>query len=499
MKHSFEHISILALVVLTVVAAPARSENMSVSAVTVAAASSRSEHALVTFNISWRNSWRTASEPGNHDAAWVFVKFRERGGIWRHATLSTDAAHHAVRRDNRVAARVEVGVTDGRGVGVFLSRAREGRGTIAWRNVALRWLRADDGVSTDADVEVRVFALEMVHVPRGEFAIGDGSRTLVQGQLHRSGFVTQPFLIDARAAVSPVALGGFSADALANNDGVGMFETGEDDFSSLVTQTLPPTFPKGYDGFHIMKYEITEREYVDFLNTLTPAQQAQRAYTSGENGNEIRLRGGVYVTAVPDQSCSNLNWADGAAFCDWAGLRPMTELEFEKAGRGPGLPMPNAFAWGDTTLPASMGGFGNPFATAEVETDDIEEKRRGGGPRHDDPGERVAVRAAGAPQGPRALGASYWGVMDLSGRLWERCVSIGHPLGRAFDGKPGDGMLDAQGSADVEGWPGADAVGSGFRGGAIFDKIAARRVSDRYYANYPSDYRYGNSGFRGVR
>jgi formylglycine-generating enzyme required for sulfatase activity len=89
--------------------------------------------------------------------------------------------------------------------------------------------------------------------------------------------------------------------------------------------------------------------------------------------------------------------------------------------------------------------------------------------------------------------------MDLSGRLWERCVSIGHPLGRAFDGKPGDGMLDAQGSADVEGWPGADAVGSGFRGGAIFDKIAARRVSDRYYANYPSDYRYGNSGFRGVR
>lgn len=498
MQQRHTHITLLALLLLAA-AQPARGENMSVSAVTVSTPSGGRDHALVHFNLSWRNSWRTASLPGNHDAAWVFVKFRAHDGVWRHATLSTDPAHHLVRHDNRVPARVEIGRTDGRGVGVFLSRARDGRGTVSWRGVTLRWLRSADGVAPEAPVEVRVFALEMVHVPRGEFAVGDGSRTLVQGQLHRSGIVTQPFVIDQRSTAAPISLGGVSDDALANNDAVGMFTGNEDDFSSIAVQTLPPEFPKGYDGFYSMKYEITEREYVDFLNTLTPAQQAQRAYTSGENGNEIRQRGDVYVTAVPDQACSNLNWADGTAYCDWAGLRPMTEMEFEKACRGPGLPMPNAFAWGDTTLPSSMGGFGNPFATADVETDDLDGQRRGGGPRHEDPGVVKAARAAGAPLGPSSFGASYWGIMDLSGRLWERCVSIGHPAGRAFTGLPGDGMLDAQGNADVVGWPGVDSIGAGFRGGAIFDKIAARRVSDRYYANYASDYRYGNSGFRGVR
>lgn len=472
---------------------------MTVTAVTFTTLTAAHDHSLIQFNLSWRNSWRSSAAPGNHDAAWVFVKFRDRSGVWRHATLSANAAHHTVQRDNRVAARVEVGLNGARPMGVFLSRAREGRGQISWRDVTLRWMRAEDGVAHDTPVEVRVFAIEMVHVPRGEFSIGDGSRTQVQGHLHRSGLVTQPFLIDAHAAVSPISLGGSGENALANNDAVGMFASSEDDFSSRVTQTLPPAFPKGYDGFHAMKYEITEGQYVDFLNTLTLPQELRRAFTSGQNGNEIRRRGSVYVTSARDQACGNLNWADGAAFCDWAGLRPMTELEFEKACRGPVASLPNAFAWGDTTLPASMDAQGSPVATADIETDAPDERRVGGGPRHDDPVMRAMPRAAGAPQGSSTAGASYWGIMDLSGRLWERCVSIGHPVGRLYTGMPGDGSLDALGDADVAGWPAADGVGAGFRGGAVFDKLTARRVSDRYYANYASDYRYGNSGFRGVR
>ena len=32
--------------------------------------------AMVQFNLSWENSWRTSTGPSNWDAAWVFVKYR---------------------------------------------------------------------------------------------------------------------------------------------------------------------------------------------------------------------------------------------------------------------------------------------------------------------------------------------------------------------------------------------------------------------------------------
>ncbi|MEN0045439.1 MAG: hypothetical protein AAF806_00125, partial [Bacteroidota bacterium] len=42
----------------------------------------------VKFNLSWENSWRTATLESNWDAAWVFVKYREVPyARWNHATL----------------------------------------------------------------------------------------------------------------------------------------------------------------------------------------------------------------------------------------------------------------------------------------------------------------------------------------------------------------------------------------------------------------------------
>ena len=45
-------------------------------------------------------------------------------------------------------------------------------------------------------------------------------------------------------------------------------------------------------------------------------------------------------------ACNWLSWADVAAYLDWSGLRPMTELEFEKACRGPNAPVAGEYAWG---------------------------------------------------------------------------------------------------------------------------------------------------------
>ena len=79
-------------------------------------------------------------------------------------------------------------------------------------------------------------------------------------------------------------------------------------------------------------------------------------------------------------------------------------------------------------------------------------------------------------------GASYYGVMELSGNVWERPVTIGNTTGRNFDGQNGDGVLDPTGIANVTNWPGTDATGAGFRGGNWLDVASYVRVSDRSYA-----------------
>ena len=55
--------------------------------------------------------------------------------------------------------------------------------------------------------------------------------------------------------------------------------------------------------------------------------------------------------------------------------------------------------------------------------------------------------------------------MELSGNLWESCVTFGHPTGRAFIPNHGEGTLDEDGYARISGWPDESGVGSGARGG----------------------------------
>ena len=96
-------------------------------------------------------------------------------------------------------------------------------------------------------------------------------------------------------------------------------------------------------------------------------------------------------------------------------------------------------------------------------------------------------------------GASYWGIMELSGNLWERPVSIGNTPGRGFTGLPGNGVLAANGDADTAFWPGADASGAGGRGGNWYHAASVARASDRSYAAYVNAARGDNYGGRAAR
>ncbi|MCX7697684.1 MAG: hypothetical protein N2Z72_08345, partial [Bacteroidales bacterium] len=94
-----------------------------------------------------------------------------------------------------------------------------------------------------------------------------------------------------------------------------------------------------------------------------------------------------------------------------------------------------------------------------------------------------------------SLGASYWGVFELSGNLAETVVSVGKATGRSFTGMHGDGMLDANGNANVLNW---DVNGLGVRGGSFDNPLDDMRTSFRRYVNYVLG-RQLNNGGRGGR
>jgi formylglycine-generating enzyme required for sulfatase activity len=287
-----------------------------------------------------------------------------------------------------------------------------------------------------------------------------------------------------------------------------------DDFNDTVSKVLSNAFPKGYAAFYCMKYEVTQGQWVDFFNTLTDAQKATRDITSstGKNSDGVVSRNTVAWTTGDatstrrDRACNFLSWADGCAFADWAGLRPMTELEFEKACRGPLTPVADEFAWGTATIMANAS---RTISGTENGTETITSDTSLGGCNYGN----LAHTGGDAGSGPLragifatngssrvSAGASYWGIMELSGNLWERPVMVGNATGRTFTGLHGNGVLDVStGDADVTGWPGTTATGAGFRGGGWWAAGVYVRASDRFYGPYVVATRSEDIGSRSVR
>jgi formylglycine-generating enzyme required for sulfatase activity len=255
-----------------------------------------------------------------------------------------------------------------------------------------------------------------------------------------------------------------------------------------------------------MKYEVTQQQYVDFLNTLTQTQATRRE--ANESTNRYAITGtavGSYATTNPNVACNFLSWADDAAYADWSGLRPMTELEFEKACRGPLAAVSGEYAWGTATVAGSAytlndvgtasEGIATSYSTmvgnAMYTTTNVSGNE---GPL------RVGIFAAnGMNSGRVSVGASYWGIMELSGNVYERSVTIDNATGRAFTGTHGDGVLAGSGDANAATWPGADAVGAGWRGGSWIYDANDMQVSDRSLAGDSDSDRHDDDGFRAVR
>ncbi|MEQ9415548.1 MAG: hypothetical protein RIF39_17055, partial [Cyclobacteriaceae bacterium] len=192
-----------------------------------AGANNPANFTFAQFDIDWSNSWRVGTGPNNWDAAWVFIKYRIEGGTgctpgdWQHATLSSVGGNHSITTPNGVAGTISPSA-DGRGV--FMYRSGNGSGAINWDQVMLRWNYGADGLLDACNVSIKVFAVEMVYVPQGNFYVGDGASNAGQFESAISG---TPFQVTGEGALT---LGGGGAGSVGNNNRAGEAAP-QDDFT----------------------------------------------------------------------------------------------------------------------------------------------------------------------------------------------------------------------------------------------------------------------------
>lgn len=430
---------------------------------------------IIEFPLAWDNAWHAQD---NWDAAYVFIKYRRAnsGEPWYHAYLQEEG-HTGLGGVDCASAKTGNNV-----VGTFVRLNKVGSSGNVNATVRIKWdVRKGsrgyrdyypyyDALTPEmylsGQVEIAVFGIEMVYVPSGDYDLGDN--------FSRHTFATA-YRDDLPARVRIV-----SENAVTFKDY---------DDATKADISVPAAFPKGHHMFYTMKYELSQKQYVAFLNNLTYSQQKARIGNNLDNMtvgdyafgaiNEPSSRNGIVLvqkvggspvvfghdldhdgifnqnTDGENVACNFVTPSDMLAYCDWAGLRPMTEMEYEKACRQIlEKSVSGAFAWGMSGNIGILSGLTNAGTALEAPDMNSNVNAENGlnGPA------RCGLFARPGNTSQSKAGGTFWGIMDMSGNLAELCYNV--HSGSSFSGNSGDGNLSTS-----TGWP-SGAASFATRGGS---------------------------------
>jgi len=222
------------------------------------------------------------------------------------------------------------------------------------------------------------------------------------------------------------------------------------DLNNGVSYPEVPPHTVNLEAFWIDKFEVTNRQWALCVAAGVCQDNIVSSYTRGSYyGNpEFDNYPVIYV-----------DWWMASDYCAWAGRRLPTEAEWEKAARGTDE---RKYPWGDDTNFSDKANFCDvdcprPFANA---------KFNDGYPDT-------------APVGSFPAGASPYGVMDMSGNVWEWTSSLMVPY--PYDASDG---RENQETYDKRIW----------RGGTWTNGTWYLRATVRYRS--VQKFRYYNLGFR---
>jgi formylglycine-generating enzyme required for sulfatase activity len=166
--------------------------------------------------------------------------------------------------------------------------------------------------------------------------------------------------------------------------GEAIFGTGPDEpyFQGSLTDMEKPQFRANIPEFYIGIYSVTNEQYFKFVRETGhhPPEQSAAGIPIWKDGKYPEEKAKHPVVCV--------SWHDARAYCQWAGLRLPTDLQWEKAARGIDG---RIYPWGNEWDEKKCRNFNNKGSETTCAVDDYPD------------------------------GVSVFGIFNMSGNVWEWC------------------------------------------------------------------------------